>query len=131
MEGERGDERNSFAAAGQTTPSGILRGALTQVFSPPSSIVDTVAVAETGGGSDRSRPLLEIGGGGGGGEGEVVRTVATQPRKTAILLTAFLACLSVIVFASTLFTRFFSELSRNELVWKHFEMWLKTEQNKE
>lgn len=112
--------RDASVAREETPSSGVLQDVFTHAFPPPSSVVDTMAGS---GGGNRPHPFAEI------REGGRLRTVAAQPRKTAMLLTAFLACLSVVVFASTLFARFFSELSRNEMVWKHLEMWLEREEN--
>ena len=63
---------------------------------------------------------------------EKTSEAATQaaPKKRAIILTAFLACLSFLIFASNLIVSFSSDLIHNEMMWNHLALWIEKNNNK-
>ena len=60
------------------------------------------------------------------GEGRltVAERNVSPPKKRAVLLTAFIVCISFLIFISNLLSSLISEFLDNDRVWNHLRIWM-------
>lgn len=57
-------------------------------------------------------------------EGREIRRNTSHPKKRAVLLTAFIVCISFLIFIANILSSLINNLVENDRVWNHLGLWI-------